>query len=77
MPIPHKPEPDGTSGGTAGQTSPAQTREIEPADLPVYCPRDDMTLWNHHPRVYLALEDSATALCPYCGTLYVLKEPTP
>ena len=77
MPLPHKPEPENRSGSTPGRTSPAETREIEPTDLPLYCPRDDMALWNHHPRVYLTLEDDEAVLCPYCGTRYVLKAPTP
>jgi uncharacterized Zn-finger protein len=32
-----------------------------------------MTLWNSHPRVYLPIEASGRAACPYCGANYVLK----
>ena len=48
--------------------------EVTGADLPLHCPMDNMTLWNSHPRVYLAIEDSGEARCPYCGALYVLKD---
>ena len=48
--------------------------EVTRADLPLHCPMDNMTLWNSHPRVYLAIEDSGEARCPYCGALYVLKD---
>ena len=48
--------------------------EITRADLPLHCPMDNTTLWNSHPRVYLPIEDSGEARCPYCGALYVLKD---
>ena len=48
--------------------------EVTQADLPLHCPMDNMTLWNSHPRVYLPIEDSGEARCPYCGALYVLKD---
>jgi uncharacterized Zn-finger protein len=31
-----------------------------------------MMLWNAHPRVYLPIQKTGEALCPYCGTKYVL-----
>ncbi len=48
--------------------------EVTRADLPIHCPMDNTTLWNSHPRVYLPIEDSGEARCPYCGALYVLKD---
>jgi uncharacterized Zn-finger protein len=30
-------------------------------------------LWNYHPRVFLPLDEHGEALCPYCGTPYVLR----
>lgn len=42
-------------------------------DLPLSCPMPDMTLWNSHPRVYLPIEDSGFAKCPYCGAEYTLQ----
>jgi hypothetical protein len=34
---------------------------------------DSMLLWNAHPRVFLPIEKTGEALCPYCGTRYTLK----
>ena len=48
--------------------------EITRADLPLHCPTPQMSLWNAHPRVYLAIEEAGTAVCPYCGAQYVLKD---
>ncbi len=42
-------------------------------DLPLCCPMPGMHLWNSHPRVYLAIEKTGYAKCPYCGTEYVLE----
>ena len=47
--------------------------EITEADLPLHCPMDGMSLWNSHPRVYLSLDKSGKAKCPYCGADYTLK----
>ena len=47
--------------------------EVTLADLPLSCPMPDMTLWNSHPKVYLPVEATGTAKCPYCGALFVLK----
>ena len=47
--------------------------EVTPADLPLHCPTPSMLLWNAHPRVFLPIEQSGEALCPYCGTKYVLQ----
>ncbi len=46
--------------------------EVARADLPLHCPTDTMALWNSHPRVYLAIEATGKAKCPYCGTDYIL-----
>lgn len=52
----------------------AQNRyEVTRADLPVHCPLPGMSLWNSHPRVFLPLEETGEARCPYCGAVYVLK----
>lgn len=42
------------------------------ADLPLNCPMDSMSLWNSHPRVYLPIEATGQAKCPYCGADYIL-----
>jgi len=46
--------------------------EVTAADLPLHCPLPSQKLWNTHPRVFLAIEETGEALCPYCGTLYTL-----
>ena len=50
-----------------------QQYEVTRADLPLSCPMPDMTLWNSHPRVYLPIETTGWAKCPYCGAEYTLK----
>jgi len=47
--------------------------EITAADLPLHCPMDGMSLWNSHPKVYLSLDESGKAKCPYCGADYSLS----
>ena len=46
-------------------------------DLPLHCPLPDMTLWNSHPRVYLPIEETGKAKCPYCGAEFTLINETP
>ncbi len=48
--------------------------EVTRADLPLSCPMPGMALWNSHPRVYLPIEASGSAKCPYCGAMYTLKD---
>ena len=47
--------------------------EVTAAELPLHCPLPTQKLWNSHPRVFLEIEKTGEALCPYCGTRYVLK----
>ena len=42
-------------------------------DLPLCCPMPQMYLWNSHPRVYLPIEDTGWAKCPYCSAEYTLR----
>jgi uncharacterized Zn-finger protein len=42
-------------------------------DLPLSCPMPDMSLWNSHPRVYLPIEATGFAKCPYCGSEFTLE----
>lgn len=48
--------------------------EVRHRDLPLSCPMPGMTLWNSHPKVYLAVEATGSAKCPYCGAVYVLTD---
>jgi len=41
-------------------------------DLPLHCPMDAMRQWDSHPRVFLPIEATGEARCPYCGADYKL-----
>jgi uncharacterized Zn-finger protein len=47
--------------------------QVSREDLPLACPMPEMYLWNSHPRVYLAVEQTGWAKCPYCGAEYTLQ----
>lgn len=51
----------------------SRTYEVEPSDLPLACPMPQMSLWNSHPRVYLPIEATGNAKCPYCGAEFTLR----
>lgn len=42
-------------------------------DLPLSCPMPSMHLWNSHPRVFLPIEKTGWAKCPYCSAEYTLS----
>jgi len=46
--------------------------QVHRADLPLSCPTHEQKLWNSHPRVYLPIEETGKARCPYCSAEYVL-----
>ena len=48
--------------------------EVHREDLPLSCPTPEQKLWNSHPRVYLPIEETGTALCPYCSARYRLVD---
>jgi uncharacterized Zn-finger protein len=49
--------------------------KVSKEDLPLHCPMDGMSLWNSHPKVYLPIEKTGSAKCPYCGAEYhLIKE---
>lgn len=47
--------------------------EVAYTDLPLSCPMPSMKLWNSHPRVYLPIEETGAASCPYCSATFSLK----
>lgn len=67
----HKTDATNPSLDTA---STAQEYEVHRADLPLSCPTPGQKLWNSHPRVYLPIEETGTALCPYCSARYTLVD---
>ena len=54
------------------RASTAARYDVSSADLPLSCPMPDMRLWDAHPRVYLPIEKTGHALCPYCGSEFFL-----
>ena len=48
--------------------------KVSRSDLPLSCPRPEDEVWNMHPRVYLPIEKSGEATCPYCGARYQLVD---
>jgi uncharacterized Zn-finger protein len=61
------------SSNMKNEAKPARTVEVTASELPLHCPTAEQTVWDAHPRVFLPIEESGEALCPYCGTLYKLK----
>lgn len=43
-------------------------------DLPLHCPMPESYLWNSHPKVYLPIEETGEAKCPYCSASYELVD---
>ena len=63
-----------TDTATARAPANAERRyEVQRSELPLSCPTPAMALWNSHPRVYLPIEATGEADCPYCGAHFVLK----
>lgn len=48
--------------------------QVSRADLPLSCPTPGQKLWNSHPRVYLPIEETGEASCPYCGAKFQLVD---
>ncbi len=48
--------------------------QARPSDLPLSCPMPGMYLWTSHPKVYLPIEETGEAKCPYCGAHYVMTD---
>ncbi len=67
-------KPDSTVDNGLIQANAKNRYEVTRADLPLSCPMPDMSLWNSHPKVYLPIEKTGEAKCPYCGADYSLTE---
>jgi len=71
------PNPDTASSASDGnqiQANAENCYEVRAKDLPLHCPMEGMSLWNSHPRVYLPIEETGRAKCPYCSADYILKD---
>lgn len=64
----------GTVDQQLTQANAAKTYKVHRADLPLHCPMPDSYLWNSHPKVYLPIEKTGTATCPYCSATYELVD---
>ncbi|MCU7798269.1 MAG: zinc-finger domain-containing protein [Candidatus Thiodiazotropha sp. (ex Semelilucina semeliformis)] len=56
------------------QTPQQEILKVTRNDLPLSCPRPGDAVAELHPRVYLPIEKSGTATCPYCGARYQLTD---
>ena len=63
-----------TGVGGSAEPNAGDTCVVTRADLPLSCPLPSMKLWNSHPRVYLPVEKTGWAKCPYCGAEYTLRD---
>ena len=71
------PNPDTASSANNSnliQANAENCYEDSARDLPLHCPMEGMSLWNSHPRVYLPIEETGRARCPYCSADYILKD---
>lgn len=56
------------------QPNEASQYQVTRKDLPLHCPMEGTSLWDSHPRVFLPIEETGQAKCPYCGANYTLKD---
>lgn len=56
------------------QPNEASQYQVTRQDLPLHCPMEGTSLWDSHPRVFLPIEETGQAKCPYCGANYTLKD---
>jgi uncharacterized Zn-finger protein len=56
------------------RTTKQEIQKVTRKDLPLCCPRPGEALAGLHPRVYLPIEKTGSAVCPYCGARYQLSE---
>ncbi len=66
--------PTDASDTSLATSSAEKAYEVSRKDLPLSCPMPNQKLWNAHPRVYLPIEDTGEASCPYCSTQYTLVD---
>jgi len=58
----------------AKQANTEQRYSVSRSDLPLSCPMPGMKQWNSHPKVFLPVEETGEALCPYCSAVYTLED---
>jgi uncharacterized Zn-finger protein len=64
--------------GPVDMSEPLAIVEVTARDMQgpgvVFCPNPKMPLWSGHPRVFIDVASTGQGKCPYCGTVYRLKE---
>ena len=65
-------EPTSPGGKKLIQPNAKNQYMVAASDLPLSCPMPGMYLWNSHPRVFLPVEVTGWAKCPYCSAEYTL-----
>lgn len=63
-----------TTSSLLTQACTQQKQTIHSNQLPLSCPNEGNEVWNAHPRVFLPIEKTGEETCPYCGTVYILKD---
>ena len=63
-----------TAEGKLIQPNAQNSYKVTAADLPLSCPMPGMLLWNSHPRVFLPIEKTGFAKCPYCSAEFELDK---
>jgi uncharacterized Zn-finger protein len=59
---------------TLPEASTERRYHVTSAQLPVCCPPQADRVWDSHPRVYLPIEATGQAVCPYCNAEYILTD---
>jgi uncharacterized Zn-finger protein len=71
---PHQERNQMVQSASKGREGGQRVVKVSRGDLPLSCPLPEDEIWNMHPRVYLPIEKSGEATCPYCGARYVLED---
>ena len=66
------PNPNTANQAGLAQPNAKDHYEVRSSDLPVHCPMPGSSLWNSHPRVFIAFDKKGHGKCPYCGAEYKL-----
>ncbi len=62
------------SVATASARPATRQYQVSRSDLPLACPNRLVGDGVAHPRVFLRFDEGGRAVCPYCGTEYLLEE---
>jgi uncharacterized Zn-finger protein len=54
-----------------------KTHTVTTKDLPLSCPMPGMRIHDAHPKVFLPIETTGQATCPYCSVTFILQDHLP